>query len=84
MLGLAAENAIRPFVIGRKTWLFSGTPKGAESSAILYSLVESAKLQKLPVYDYLYYILKKIPYCSCTKDYEALLPYNLDSENLKF
>ena len=42
-----AENAIRPFVIGRKNWLFSDTERGAESSAILYSLVESAKLQTL-------------------------------------
>ena len=59
----AAENAIRPFVLGRKNWLFSATPRGARSSAILYSLVESAKLHNLSVYDYFYYILRKIPYC---------------------
>jgi len=39
----AAENCIRPFVVGRKNWLFSGTPEGAAASAVLYSLVESAK-----------------------------------------
>jgi len=78
-----AENAIRPFVIGRKNWMFSGTPTGAQSSAILYSLVESAKLHKLPVYEYFYYILKKIPYCSTQKDYEALLPFNLTPEIIK-
>ena len=79
----AAENAIRPFVIGRKNWLFSATPRGARSSAILYSLVESAKLQKLEVYDYFNYILRKIPYCESCTDYEALLPFNLTSEQIK-
>jgi transposase len=79
----AAENAIRPFVIGRKNWLFSATPRGARASAILYSLVESAKLQRLPVYDYIYYILRKLPYCGTQEDYEALLPHNLTAEMIK-
>lgn len=79
----SAENAIRPFVIGRKNWLFAGSPKGAESSAILYSLVESAKLNKLSVYDYFHYILKKLPYCESQKDHEKLLPYNLTAEEIK-
>jgi transposase len=78
-----AENAIRPFVIGRKNWLFAGSPKGAESSAILYSLVESAKLNELSVYDYFHYILKKLPYCRTPEDYEVLLPYNLTPETIK-
>ena len=79
----AAENAIRPFVIGRKNWLFSDTESGAESSAILYSLVESAKLQKFSVYDYFYYIFRKLPYCAKQTDFEALLPYNLTTEQIK-
>lgn len=79
----SAENAIRPFVIGRKNWLFSDTQRGAESSAILYSLVESAKLQKLPVYDYFYYIFRKLPYCEETADYEKLLPFNLTADVIK-
>ncbi|MDC7124195.1 MAG: IS66 family transposase [Spirochaetales bacterium] len=79
----SAENAIRPFVIGRKNWLFSDTERGAESSAILYSLVESAKLQKLSVYDYFYYVFRKLPYCESTSDYENLLPFNLTSEQVK-
>lgn len=79
----AAENAIRPFVIGRKNWLFSATPKGAESSAILYSLVESAKLHKLSVYDYFYYALRRLPHCVDSADYEALLPFNLSAEQIK-
>jgi transposase len=56
-----AENAIRPFVIGRKNWLFSGTPKGARSSAALYSLIESAKACDLEPYAYLRYLFEKLP-----------------------
>ena len=48
-----AENAIRPFVVGRKNWLFSDSPKGAEASAMLYSLVVSAKMNGLDAEDYL-------------------------------
>ena len=55
------ENAIRPFVIGPKNWLFCNTPNGAHPSAILYSLIETAKLNNLVPYDYLYYIFKKLP-----------------------
>jgi transposase len=55
------ENAIRPFVVGRKNWLFSNTPRGAESSAILYSLIESAKANGLEPYRYLRYIFDRIP-----------------------
>ena len=54
------ENAIRPFVIGRKNWLFSGSPKGAHASATLYSLVETAKLNKLEPYSYMRYLLAHI------------------------
>jgi transposase len=79
----AVENAIRPFVIGRKNWLFAATPRGARSSAILYSLVESAKLQKLSVYDYFYYIMQNMPYCEKPQDYEALLPFNLSASMIK-
>jgi hypothetical protein len=56
-----AENAIRPFVIGRKGWLFSDTTKGAEASAVAYSIVETAKANKLNVYMYLVHILSKMP-----------------------
>jgi transposase len=77
-----AERAIRPFVIGRKNWLFSGSPAGAESSAILYSLVETAKMHELKPFEYLYYIFKKIPYCETEEDYKALLPFNIDPNEL--
>ncbi|MFT5098752.1 MAG: transposase, partial [Planctomycetaceae bacterium] len=49
-----AENAIRPFVIGRKNWLFSDSQRGARASANLYSLIETAKVNDREPYRYLY------------------------------
>lgn len=56
----ASESNIRAFVLGRKNWLFSNTPNGARSSAIIYSLVITAKLNKLKLYDYLVYLFKNL------------------------
>ena len=56
-----AENCIRPFVIGRKNWLFADTPKGAAASAAVYSLIETAKANDLNVYTYLEYLLLYMP-----------------------
>lgn len=56
-----AENAIRPFVIGRKGWLFADTTKGAKASAAVYSIVETAKANQLNVYMYLVHIFSKMP-----------------------
>ena len=72
----AAERAIRPFVIGRKNWLFSDTPKGATASAQIYSLIETAKANGQEPYAYLRHILERLPLASCVEDYEALLPWN--------
>lgn len=69
------ENAIRPFVIGRKNWLFSYTVNGAESSAAIYSLVESAKANGKDPYKYLKEIFEKLPSAKTDEDYEKLLPY---------
>ena len=55
-----AENAIRPFVVGRKNWLFSQTAKGASASADMYSLVETAKANGLDVFDYLSWLFRQI------------------------
>lgn len=52
-----AENAIRPFTVGRKNWLFADTPKGADASAMVYSLIETAKTNGINVYAYLQYLL---------------------------
>ena len=57
-----AENAIRPFAVGRKNWLFSDTVKGAQSSAIVYTLAETAKANGLDPYAYLLRHLKELPY----------------------
>jgi len=73
----AAENAIRPFVVGRKNWLFSGSPSGADAAATLYSLIETAKACGLDAYHYLRILFEKIPYASTEADYTALLPQNI-------
>lgn len=77
-----AENAIRPFVIGRKNWLFAGTPAGAEASAIHYSLIESAKLAKLSPYEYLMHIFAQLPYTK-KDDLVKLLPWNLTPAQIR-
>lgn len=77
-----AENAIRPFVVGRKNWLFSGTPGGAQASALLYSLIETAKANDLEPYNYLRYLFEKLPFATTVEDYSALLPTNLKTEKL--
>lgn len=77
-----AENAIRPFVVGRKNWLFSGTPEGAEASALLYSLIETAKANRREPYAYLRYIFEMLPMASSLEEYEALLPWNITPEQL--
>lgn len=75
------ENAIRPFAVGRKNWLFSGTPEGAQASALLFSLIETAKANKLEPYRYLRYLFEKIP-TTHTADLPGLLPTNLTPEKL--
>ncbi|MBO9481994.1 transposase domain-containing protein, partial [Salinisphaera sp. G21_0] len=71
----AAENAIRPFTLGRKNWLFADTPKGARASAIFYSLIESAKANGLEPFEYLNHILKELPYADTVEKLEQLLPW---------
>jgi transposase len=78
---ILAENAIRPFVIGRKAWLFSDTPKGAQASAIHYSLIETAKANGLEPYAYLSQVLKALPYADTVEKIEALLPWNIKNPN---
>ena len=72
------ENAIRPFVIGRKNWLFSDTVNGAKASANLYSLLESAKLNHLEPYAYLKHVFTELPKATAVEHFEALLPYRVD------
>jgi transposase len=72
-----AENSIRPFVIGRRSWLFSDTPAGAHSSAVIYSLVETAKANGVEPYAWLRRVLRELPAAKTVEDVEALLPWNL-------
>ena len=76
----ASENAIRPFVLGRKNWLFSGNPKGANSSCGMYSLIETAKQNGLNPFDYLYYVFSKAPLVKNEQDWKALLPWNIKED----
>lgn len=78
-----AENAIRPFVVGRKNWLFSDTPKGAHASATLYSLIETAKANGLEPYQYLKYVFGKLPLARNDDDYKALTPRYLNRADLE-
>jgi transposase len=71
------ENAIRPFVVGRRGWLFCDTVAGAQASANLYSLVETAKANDTDSYPYLIALFKALPRAQTADDYEALLPWNL-------
>lgn len=75
-----AERAMKPFVIGRKAWLFSDTPKGATASAQVYSLVETAKANGQEPYTWLRHVLERLPHASSVADYEALLPWNCSAE----
>jgi len=76
------ENALRPFVTGRKGWLFSATVEGATASARLYSLVETAKANGLEPYAYLRHVLTALPRAESVDDIDALLPWNVPRESL--
>jgi len=77
-----AENAIRPFVIGRKAWLFSGSPRGARVSAILYSLIETAKANSLEPKAYLNHLFEHLPVAKTEQALIKLLPQNLQMSDL--
>ena len=76
-----AENSIRPFTVGRRNWLFSGSPEGAAASAAVYSIVETAKANNINPYEYLRYIFKYLPGVRFNEEPEFLedfLPWNPD------
>jgi transposase len=76
----AAENAIRPFVIGRKNWLFANSVKGAKASANLYSIIETAKAHGLNPEKYLAYIYRQLPNANTVEEVEKLLPWYFKPE----
>ena len=78
-----AENAIRPCVVGRKNFLFSGSPGGAQASATLYSLIETAKANGLEPRAYLTFLFERLPEAKTPEALKALLPQNLATDDLK-
>lgn len=70
-----AERAVKPFVIGRKNWLFCNTTNGANTSAMLYSIIETAKANGLIPFDYIAHCLEQLSQKDC--DIEQLLPWNV-------
>jgi transposase len=71
------ENAVRPFVIGRRNWLFADTVAGANACANLYSLIETCKANGVDPYAYLVSLFQKLPNAKSADDFEALLPWRL-------
>lgn len=76
-----AENAIRPFVIGRKNYLFSASVRGATSSANIYSLIETAKANNLEPYTYLRRVFADLPKAMSVDQIEALLPWQVNLQD---
>jgi transposase len=76
------ENAIRPFVVGRKNWLFAGSPDGARASATFFTLIETAKANGLEPYAYLRHIFEKLPLAQSEQDLKDLLPQNIDPKSI--
>jgi transposase len=70
----STERMIKPFALGRKNWLFSGNEKGARASAIIYSLLETAKANNLEPYAYFRYVLTHLPYAQTDDERKMLLP----------
>ena len=73
----ACENAIRPFVLGRKNWLFNKSPEGADSSCGMYSLIQTAKHNGLNPAQYLTTVFQKAPMACSVEDWKKLLPWNI-------
>lgn len=76
------ERLIRPFALGRKNWLFMGSPVGAHAGALFYSLIASANANQLSPFGYLRYVFEHIRQCHTQDDYAALLPFNVPQEQI--
>jgi transposase len=76
------ENAIRPFAVGRKNWMFSGSPRGAEASALMFSLIETAKANGIEPDAYLRFLFTEVPKTSSDERLRALQPQHLDRNRL--
>ena len=78
-----SERAIKPFVIGRKNWMFSSSTKGADASSILFSLVQTCKEHNVDVFAYFKLVLDSVAKCTNEDEIQLLLPYNVNPEVLK-
>ena len=77
-----SERSIKPFVIGRKNWMFHGNDVGAHAGGILFSLIETCKQHKVEVFSWLKYVLTNIHQTETMEQLEKLLPYNIDLQLL--
>ncbi len=76
------ENAIRPFVVGRKNWLFADTMAGARASANLYRLIETAKANRIEPGRYLAHLFEVLPQVTSPDQLTELLPQHVDPSRL--
>lgn len=77
-----SERSIKPFVIGRKKWLFHGNDVGAQAGSILFSLIETCKQNKVEVFSWLKFVLTHIHQAETIEQLEKLLPYNINPQLL--
>lgn len=77
-----SERSIKPFVIGRKNWLFHGNDIGARAGSILFSLIETCKHHRVDAFSWLKYVLAHVQYAHTAEQLEALLPYNINQQLL--
>lgn len=75
-----SERAIKPFVIGRKGWLFADSVAGAEAASIIFSLVETCKHHGIEAYDWFRYVLQQLPLCHSDAEIQALMPFNINRQ----
>ena len=78
----AAERAIKPFVIGRKNWLFSHSVAGVKAAQVIYSLMQTCQAHNIEPYAYLRHVLTRLPNLSTQSEQQALLPFNIDKKLL--
>ena len=79
---IARQASEAPPRVGRNAWLFADTPAGADASARLYSLIETAKANGVEPYTYLRHVFAELPKANTVDDVEALLPWNVDKERI--
>ena len=78
------ERAIKPFVIGRKNWLFSDSIAGVKAGQVIYSIIETCHVHKIEPYAYLRYVLTQLPTMATEDELQAVMPFNIDSQLLSY